>query len=136
MNDLSEEYKKLAFYTLNLNDEGFIHQHIVDAFAAQTVNENTKPIQLTFALVGLYLYIEKQFTGRKVQQFHILMSKNKKKWPNWAIPQYKGEITITHTLATNEGQERNKMIAKWCKSVWDCFKINKVEIEKLVAIYH
>jgi hypothetical protein len=34
-------------------DPSFIHQYVVDAFAAQQADEQTKPMKLTFALVGL-----------------------------------------------------------------------------------
>ena len=50
-----ELYHELSAYTLSHPDPSFIHQYVVDAFAAQTADENTKPIALTFALVGLYL---------------------------------------------------------------------------------
>jgi hypothetical protein len=62
-----EAYNELCYYTLPHGDPAFIHQHVVDAFAAQTCSENDKPIKLTFALAGLFLYVEKQFTGRQVQ---------------------------------------------------------------------
>jgi putative acetyltransferase len=50
-----EQYHELACYTLAHPDPGFIHQNIVDAFAAQTATEADKPIKIAFALVGLYL---------------------------------------------------------------------------------
>jgi hypothetical protein len=43
---------------------------IVDAFFVQTATSTTKSITLWFGLVGLYLYVEKGYTGRKVQQMH------------------------------------------------------------------
>lgn len=46
-------YNELSCYTIAHGDAAFIHQHIVDAFIAQTADESTKPISLTFALVGL-----------------------------------------------------------------------------------
>jgi hypothetical protein len=58
-------YHELTVYTLSHQDPSFIHQHAVDAFAAQTAGETTKPITLTFALVGLYLRSERQYSGRQ-----------------------------------------------------------------------
>ncbi|MGB4837418.1 MAG: hypothetical protein WBP08_00365 [Saprospiraceae bacterium] len=56
----TEEFYELSYYTLGHKDMGyFIHQHIVDAYQAQTADKDTKPIAITFALVGLYLYLEK-----------------------------------------------------------------------------
>jgi hypothetical protein len=41
-----EMYNELSYYTLSHSDPSFIHRNIVDAFAAQTAGENTKPIKL------------------------------------------------------------------------------------------
>jgi hypothetical protein len=57
------QYHELRAYSLAHRDPNFLHQHVVDAFAAQCANERTKPITLTFALVGLYLHVEKKQTG-------------------------------------------------------------------------
>ncbi len=48
---------ELCCYTLSLRDAAFIHQHAVDAIAAQNADAQTKPIAIAFALVGLYLAI-------------------------------------------------------------------------------
>src|SRR6266540_4157759 len=96
--DLSpkEEFNELSFYTLGHSDTVyFIHQHIVDAFQAQTADENTKPISIIFSLIGLYLYIEKMYTGRQVQQAHMKLAQNKKVWPMLDLPKQKGTITVS-----------------------------------------
>lgn len=77
-----DQFNELSFYTLQHPDQVyFIHQHIVDAYQAQTADQNTKPIALTFSLVGLYLYLEKNYTGRQVQQAHMRMAQHKQTWP-------------------------------------------------------
>ena len=53
-----QAYDRLCAYTLNRGDAAFIHQHVVDAFAAQHAGGHTKAITITFALVGLYLHVE------------------------------------------------------------------------------
>src|SRR5262247_2885212 len=72
-----DAYNELCYYTLAHRDPSFIHQHVVDAFAAQNADEQTKPIKLTFALVGLYLHVEKRFSGRKVQRVHMDLARKK-----------------------------------------------------------
>jgi hypothetical protein len=52
-----DAYHALCSYTLARRDAEFIHQHVVDAYMAQRADERTKPIALTFALVGLYLTV-------------------------------------------------------------------------------
>ncbi len=56
-------YDQLASYTLELRDPEFIHQHIVDVYAVQHSGPGTKPIAIVFGLIGLYLYVEKEFHG-------------------------------------------------------------------------
>lgn len=60
-------YNQLAFYTLSHPDKiFFIHQLVVDAYTAQHADAQTKPIAITFALAGLYLVVEKNYTGKQV----------------------------------------------------------------------
>jgi hypothetical protein len=82
-----DQFNELSFYTLaHPNNIYFIHQHIVDAYQAQTADSNTKPIAITFSLAGLYLFLEKNYTGRQVQQAHMKLAQNKKVWPQFELP--------------------------------------------------
>jgi len=128
-------YDELAFYTLSKQDDFFIHQLVVDAYTAQNADENSKPIRVIFALAGLYLCVEKKFTGREVQLFHIKMAKNKKDWPEIILPEFRGEINIDQVLAVSPGPERDKIIHKWCASVWKAFGQNHRKIIHLVEQY-
>jgi hypothetical protein len=129
------QYNELAFYTLAHQDASFIHQHIVDAYTAQIANDNSKSITITFALVGLYLYLEKNYSGRQVQQFHIKMAKNKREWPKFILPVTRGNINIADVLTAPPGPERDSMIQKWCKSVWEVYKNNHDLIIDLTEEY-
>jgi hypothetical protein len=128
-----DQFNELSFYTLSHPDMiYFIHQHIVDAYQAQTADENTKPIALTFSLIGLYLYLEKGYTGRQVQEAHVKLSKHKKTWPLFELPDDRGEITVVHVLAENPGETRDLMIKEWCKSVWKSHRKSHEIIASLV----
>ncbi len=130
-----EVFNELSFYTLGHPDMiYFIHQHIVDAFQAQTADETTKPIGLTFSLIGLYLYLKKNFTGRQVQQAHMKLAQNKKVWPQLELPKQRGTITVSSVLKTEPGQSRDLMIKEWCSSVWDAYKECHEDIKTLVRI--
>ena len=124
-----ETYYELCYYTGAHSDPFFIHQLAVDAYGAQHADENTKPIGLSFALIGLYLYIEKNFSGREVQIAHVKLGKHRKDWPTFDLPESRGNITIYDVLAAPEGPERDKMIHNWCVSVWEAYR----EIHKEVA---
>jgi len=114
-------YDELRFYTLAHRDHSFIHQHVVDAFTAQQADEHTKPIALTFALVGLYLLVEKQFSGRQVQRVHTELASHQVQWPAFALPPRRGSMTVIDVVAAPRGPERDIAIHAWCASVWEAF---------------
>ena len=66
MDTMRAAYDEVYAYTMGR--PGFILQHVVDAFAVQTANDDSRPIGVVFGLVGLYLHVEKQFSGRQVQK--------------------------------------------------------------------
>lgn len=116
-----EAYNELAYYTLSKQDSYFIHQHIVDAYTAQTADEHTKPVSIIFSLAGLYLFVEKGYTGRQVQLAHIQMAKGDKIFPRIKLPDKRGIITVFDIIALSPGNERDAMIGQWCESVWQAF---------------
>lgn len=130
-----EAFNELCFYTLAHGDPAFIHQHVVDAFAAQHADDRTKPIALTFALVGLYLHVEKHVSGRNVQRAHMTMAKRKRPWPAIALPRDRGAITVIDVVAAPAGPERDKAIDAWCASVWESFHDSRPIIAALLQQY-
>jgi len=132
--DINQEaYNELSYYTLAHGGPEFIHQHIVDAYGAQTWSEKDKPIRIAFALVGLNLYIEKQFTGRQVQRAHMQLAQKKQAWPVFTVPVRRGEITVRNVLAAAAGAERDEMIRRWCESVWNAFWENREIVSALLS---
>ena len=126
-----ELYDELAFYTLGLRDPEFIHQHIVDAFAVQHAGPDSKPIAIVFGLVGLYLYLEKNFTGRQVQRVHMQLARNRRKWTAPSIPQRQANVGLADVLSAPPGQERDAMIRRWCESVWQDWQHCRSQIAAL-----
>jgi hypothetical protein len=125
-------YHELCSYTLTCGDPEFIHQHVVDAFAAQNADERTKPIKLTFALIGLYLHVEKQFSGREVQRAHQFLAGRKRLWPSFPLPSDRGSLTAADVMAVPAGSKRNKAIDNWCVAVWNAFRNNHQRVTKLL----
>lgn len=115
-------YNELAVYTLAHPSPNFIHQHIVDAFAAQYANEKTKWITIYFALIGLYLYVEKSYTGKEIQLEHIRLSNKKKEFLPFTLPKNRGNFTIEDVLKKEQGIERDKAIEIWCKEIWEAYE--------------
>ena len=132
VNREEELFHQLTYYTCSHPDPDFIHQHAVDAYAAQNADINTKPITLTFALVGLYLMIEKQFNGKQVQNAHIQMAKHRKKWPKFSLPSRRGDIRVQDVLKINPGHLRDEAIILWCSSVWEAYSKCHDQVAKIV----
>ena len=99
MSPLDDPLNELSCYTLTHGDPAFLHQHVVDAAAAQNADENTKPIYITFALLGLYLHLERHFTGRQVQLAHMALGKTKHRMPTFPLPADRGAITAADVMA-------------------------------------
>ena len=131
-----EAYDELCAYTLTHGDLTFIHQHVVDAWAAQHATAEGKPIGVTFALAGLYLHVERELTGRQVQFAHMRMAKQKRDWPRFVLPANRGAVTAVEVLAVQEGPDRDRAIDAWCESVWSAFApANRDAVIRLLAYY-
>jgi len=126
-------YDEVYLYTIGR--PGFILQHVVDAFAVQRVNDDSKPMGLVFGLVGLYLHVEKQFSGREVQRVHMELGRRKRGWPRVYVPEDRGSMTVADVLAASAGPERDAAIDNWCRSVWTAFGANRETIIALLREY-
>ena len=127
-----EAYRELCAYTLTHGDPTFIHQHVVDAWAAQHAHAGSKPIGVCFALVGLYLHVEKGRTGREVQQAHMVLAKIPETWPVGALPLARGSLTVIDVMSKAEGPDRDAAISRWAASVWAAFAESRPSIEDLL----
>jgi hypothetical protein len=122
-------------YTYTMGRPGFILQHVVDAFAVQTASDASKPIGVVFGMVGLYLRVEKHFSGRQVQKVHMELGRRKREWPNFSLPEDRGAVTVVDVLAAPAGMERDVAIDDWCRSVWAAFGNNRQTIIALLSEY-
>lgn len=130
-----DAYDELCAYTLTHGDAEFIHQHVVDAFAAQHADETTKPIALTFALVGLYLHVERGLSGRQVQRAHMKLARRRREWPTLLLPPDRGVRTAADVMRAAEGRDRDTAIHAWCAGVWEAFRENRPTIARLLGEY-
>lgn len=119
-------------YVYTMGRPGFILQHVVDAFAVQTANDESRPIGVVFGLVGLYLHVEKQFSGHQVQRVHMELGRRKREWPRVYLPDDRGSMTVADVLAASAGPERDVAINNWCRSVWTAFSTNRQTIISLL----
>lgn len=133
MDPLRAAYDEVYVYTMGR--PGFTLQHVVDAFAAQTANKDSKPIGVVFGLVGLYLHVEKRFSGREVQQVHRKLGSGKRQWPSIRFPADRGRMTVVDVLAASAGPDRDRTIDDWCASVWASFRDSRKTIIALLREY-
>jgi hypothetical protein len=129
-----DAYDELYVYTMGRKN--FILQHVVDAQIAQNATATNPPhIGVIFSLVGLYLHVEKGFTGIQVQNAHRVMGKVKRSWPNVVWPKERGGMTAATVLAMPVGQARDEGIDEWCREVWSAFSANRSMVALLVGEY-
>jgi hypothetical protein len=131
MDPARQAYDEVYAYTMGR--PSFILQHVVDAHAAQTASADNKPLGLAFALAGLYLHLERRFTGRQVQHAHMRMGQVKRTWPVFPLPADRGSITAIDVLAAPEGAERDRAIDEWCASVWTAYRACRPGVIALLA---
>jgi hypothetical protein len=118
-----ELHDELTAYNISFSNIDFFAQHSVDAYGAQHAGENVKPINTAFSLIGLYLAIEKGYTGRQIQLAHMELGRNKKiTWPKLERPTEPGAVNISHVLQATPGNERKVLIKKWAASVWQAWE--------------
>lgn len=116
-----EAYDQLCFYTLSHPDPAFIHQYVVDAYAAQYADGKSTPIGVDFVLADLYLHLEKGYTGREVQLAHMRLATEKKELPVFKLPASRGDVTSKDVLRAAPGAERDQAIREWSASVWQAW---------------
>jgi hypothetical protein len=126
---------ELSYYTLAHGDPRFIHQHLVDAYGAQHVRQSKSTIGAAFALAGLYLAVERRFTGRQVQRMHMAMASTSKHWPRFDPPAEVGPLTVADVLAVEPGPGRDEKLMKWCASVWGAWSAQHGRVREMVGRY-
>ncbi len=131
--DCRARFDELSLYTVAQGRDYFIHQHVVDAYGAQHVNEDSKPIAAIFTLMGLYLWLERGFSGLQVQHMHVVFGKRKWSWPKIEPPCQGIAVNVATVLDAEPGPERDAMIRKWGDAVWGAYdETEKDKIRKLV----
>ena len=127
-----ELFDELSFYTLAHGDPAFLHENSADAWRAQHVDETTKPMAVIFAVMGLYLYLEKGFTGKQVQRVHMQLARSRKIWPSFSLPSDRGTMTVADVASVPPGVERDAAIHQWCSVVWKAWRGSREPIAALL----
>ena len=124
---------ELSAYTLMRGDADFIHQHVVDAFAAQHVTAQSKPIGVAFALIGLYLHLERGYSAGRSRRRTRRLARRQKRWPAFVPPANAGELTVVEVMRSPPGAARDQAIEAWCESVWSAWHDSHAQVAALVS---
>ncbi len=125
-------YGELTGYTIMLRDETFIHQYLVDSYAAQHAEDHQPPIRVAFALIGLYFSLEKGYSGKQVQHMHMLLARRSKSWPRFPRPAQTGALTAHDMLNAQPGATRDAMLMRWSQSVWEAWSHEHERVKALI----
>jgi hypothetical protein len=123
-------FSDLECYTVAKQDPEFIHQHAVDAYEAQHAGGPTRNITVASGLIGLYLALEKGYTGRQVQLAHMRIAQKKKVWPRLEPPAQPAFLTVMDVLKAGTDEEKDAMIRKWMTSVWESWEDRQEWVRK------
>jgi hypothetical protein len=115
-------YHELSAYLIMNADVTFRTQYAVDAYGAQHSGRSVKNIRTAFSLIGLYLALEFDFSGRQVQKAHMELAQRNIQWPSFDLPSCTYSISVGDVLAAEEGKNRNEMLMKWAKNVWNTWE--------------
>ena len=126
-------YGELTGYTVARNDPGFMHQHLVDAYAAQHANDAQPTIRVAFALVGLYLTFEQGAMGKQAQHMHMLLAQRSKQWPRFPRPARTGSLTVLDVMNAAPGAARDATLLDWARSVWEAWSHERERVKRMIA---
>lgn len=126
-------YDELSCYALAHGGRSFLHQHVVDAWAAQQAHAESAPIGVAFALIGLCLHVERGFSGRNVQRVHMDLARRSRSWPRFELPRERGRITAAEVMRSPAGPQRDQAIEAWCACVWEAWRDAHAAVRELLA---
>ena len=81
-----------------------------------------RPITAVFALIGLYLAVERGHTGREVQLTHMKIARRRRDWPRLEPPEGRGDLTVADVLAAEMDAEKEEALMRWAASVWEAWE--------------
>jgi hypothetical protein len=112
-----------AFGMLHPETLGRWHQTCVDAYAAQHVGPRMLPITLCFALNGLFLVIERRWSGIAAREAHAHLANAvpRHSWPRLKPPGDRGTVTVLDVALAADPEDRAVAIEKWGTSVWEAW---------------
>ena len=98
------------------------HQLGTDAYAAQHVGPQMRPITVWFALVGLHLALDRGLTGPQVRDAHQYLSARGGDWPQFPRPDSPGRLTAHDVPRAADGEALTVGLTAWADAVWQTWR--------------
>ncbi len=116
-------YGEVTAYTFQHQIQlGWWHQTCVDAYAAQHSGPEMAAITIAFALSGLYMVLERGFSGYQVRDAHTYLASRVDSWPRFSPPDSVGELTILDVALASSVEEHSCLVQRWARSVWTAWQ--------------
>lgn len=128
-----ELFNQLSARTFAFQHPDFHHQLSVDAYGAQHAGGVSRNITTAYALIGLYLALEKNYTGRQVQHIHSIIPRQS--WEKLTPPDPAGALTVADVLKATTEEELYGAMKKWGQSVWDSWQAQHAWVKEKTAAY-
>ena len=112
------------------------HQTCVDAYAAQHVGPETKPLQVCFALNTPYLVLERGYTGLQARAAHGFLANTygAVDWPCFEPPARTGDVTVLDVALTSRPEEQALAVERWGREVWAAWSHVHTEVRELTDL--
>ena len=122
-----------AFGMLHPETLGRWRQTCVDAYAAQHVGPKMKPITICFALNGLFLVVERRWSGIATREAHAYLADTvpRRAWPRFTPPDDVGSLTVLDVALVSDPEDQAVAIEKWGTSVWEAWSHVHVEVRRM-----
>lgn len=95
-----------------------LHQTCVDAYGLQHAGPRSRPIGVAFALNGLYLVLERGFTGLQARDAHAYLARTVPSWPAFTPPAEPGDVTVCDVALAGSVGEHIERVQEWGRAVW------------------
>jgi hypothetical protein len=114
---------------------GRLHQLTVDAYAAQHPRDGGPPIATVFALVGLHLALDRDFSGLEVRGAHQRLAGDRRTWPALSAPAELAavELTIFEIALADSAEGHLHALERWARAVWNAWRAEHDTVARMVS---
>ena len=111
------------------------HQLTVDTYPAQHSRPDGPPIATAFALIGLHLALDENWSGVAVRDAHQRLAEDSKLWPVFRPPASLGTIdrTILDVAVSASANEHRDALERWARAVWSVWRVECPGVETLLS---